>query len=242
MERTAVTSAADPRFLAGLACLLLWGGLLWTLWRRRRRVEALGVAWIGIALAPVSNLVFPVGVLVAERTLYLPSVGLALAVGAGLAAWRATVGLTARRSADAAVALVVVAGGARAALRVPVWESTEAVYQSVVRDSPRSYFGAAIAARYAETEGRFDDALEAYRRAARLLPADNRLSLHAAEVAFRLGRAALVDSLIAHVDSTCVNCVTFYEAAAMEARWRGRTAWSDWLARHLAARIAEHRS
>jgi len=39
-----------------------------------------------------------------------------------------------------------------------------------------------------------------------------------------------------------VNCVTFYQAAVMEARWRGRTVWSDWLSRHLAARIAEHRS
>lgn len=242
MERTAVTSLADPRFLAGCACLAAWGVLLWLLWRRGRRVEALGIAWVGIALAPVANLVVPVGVLVAERTLYLPSAGLALALGAGLASWRATLGAGTRRWADAGVALVVVAAGVRSALRVPVWESTTTVYQSVVNDSPRSYFGPTIAARYAEADGRYDDALDAYRRAARLLPTDNRLNLRAAEVAFRLGHTALVDSLIARIDSTCVNCVTFYEAAAMEARWRGRTVWSDWLSKHLAARLAEHRS
>jgi tetratricopeptide (TPR) repeat protein len=123
-----------------------------------------------------------------------------------------------------------------------VWESTSTVYQSVVRDSPRSYFGPAIAAGYALAEGRFDDALEAYRRAARILPTDNRLTLHAAEVAYRLGRFALVDTLVAHMDSTCEHCETFYKAAALEARWRGRTAWSDWLLRHLTAQLAAHRS
>src|SRR2546422_9131667 len=41
----------------------LWAALLWLLARRQRRVEALGVAWIGIALAPVANLLFTVGVL-----------------------------------------------------------------------------------------------------------------------------------------------------------------------------------
>jgi len=33
-----------------------------------------------VAVFPVSNLVIPIGVLLAERTLYLPSVGLAIAV------------------------------------------------------------------------------------------------------------------------------------------------------------------
>jgi len=242
MERTAVTSAADPRFLVGLVCLVAWSGLVWLLWRRRRRVEALGVAWIGIALAPVANLLFPSGVLVAERTLYLPSAGLALAAGAGLAAWRAGAASGARRLADAAVVLAVAAGAVRAALRVPVWESTATVYESVVRDSPRSYFGPAVAAGYAQLEGRFDDALEAYRRAARILPTDNRLTLHAAEVAYRLRRPALVDTLVAHIDSTCVHCDTFFQAAALEARWRGQTAWSDWLMQHLAAHQADRRS
>ena len=43
------------------------------------------MGWIAIAFLPVSNLLFSTGVLLAERTLYLPSVGLALAAGAALA-------------------------------------------------------------------------------------------------------------------------------------------------------------
>src|SRR5207249_10906236 len=83
-ERTLVTSPLDGRFLIGLACLAIWGVLLGRAWRRRRRVEALGLAWIAIAYLPVANLLFPSGVLVAERTFHVPSIGLALALGAWL--------------------------------------------------------------------------------------------------------------------------------------------------------------
>ena len=234
-ERSAVTGLGEPRFLAGLACLAVWATLLWLLWRRDRRVEALGVAWIGIALAPVTNLFFPVGVLVAERTLYLPSVGLTLAVGSWLGTWWAGAGSRARRIVGPVIVATVLAGGLRSALRVPVWESTETVYQSVLRDSPRSYFGPMVDARYAEREGRYADALEGFRRASRILPADTRLSLRAAELAYRLGRPVLADTLLAHIDSTCVHCQTFFEAAAIEARSRGEAAWADALLRHLAA-------
>src|SRR6266571_4801922 len=84
-ERTLVTTPLDWRFAAGLTCFIVWGGLLWLAWRRGRKVELFGLGWVAIALLPVANLVFPVGVLVAERTLYLPSAGLVLAAGAALA-------------------------------------------------------------------------------------------------------------------------------------------------------------
>src|SRR2546425_4891246 len=84
-ERTIVRSLLDGRFVIGLACLALWAWLLVMAWRRQRRLETYGLGWIAIAFLPVSNLLFSTGVLLAERTLYLPSVGLALAAGAGLA-------------------------------------------------------------------------------------------------------------------------------------------------------------
>src|SRR5205823_3350435 len=54
-------------------------------WRRKRQLEVYGLGWIAIAFLPVSNLLFSTGILIAERTLYLPSIGLALATGAALA-------------------------------------------------------------------------------------------------------------------------------------------------------------
>lgn len=234
-ERTAVTSVGDLRFIAGLACLVSWAALLWLMWRRHRRIEAFGLAWIGIALTPVANVFFRTGVLVAERTLYLPSAGLALAAGAWFGAWWKGAGTLARQVAAAGVAGAILAGGVRAAMRVPVWKSTNEVYQSIVRDSPRSYAGPMFGGVLAESDGRYADALDAFRRAAQILPTDNRLTLRAAELAYRLGRPALADTLLARIDSTCVHCETFFQAAAINARARGLTTVADSLLRHLAA-------
>src|SRR5207247_756404 len=100
---------------------------------------AYGLAWMALAYAPVANFLFPIGVVVAERTQYLPSVGLALAV-AGLA----------RNLRGRALGLVVgamaVAGGARTALRVPVWRSNMSLTLSILEDSLRSYVGPMIMA------------------------------------------------------------------------------------------------
>src|SRR5207253_9317730 len=74
-ERTLVTTPLDPRFALGLLCVAAWAALLWLAWRRGRRLEAFGLGWIAIAFFPVSNLAVQVGVLAAERALYLPSVG-----------------------------------------------------------------------------------------------------------------------------------------------------------------------
>ncbi len=57
----------------GLATILAW---------RRMPTLAWGLVWIGLALGPVANIVIPTGVLIAERTLFLPSVGLAVALAA----------------------------------------------------------------------------------------------------------------------------------------------------------------
>jgi hypothetical protein len=81
-ERTLVTSISDGRFLVGLGCLAVWALLIVLAWRHGRTVEAFGLGWVAIALSPVANLVFPAGVLLAERTLHPPSAGLALAAGA----------------------------------------------------------------------------------------------------------------------------------------------------------------
>jgi protein O-mannosyl-transferase len=49
--------------------------------RRRAPVLSFGLAWCVISLLPVSNIV-PTTIMLAERTLFLPSIGLLLAAGA----------------------------------------------------------------------------------------------------------------------------------------------------------------
>ena len=77
------TGVGALRFWVGGGVLLATMGLaVWSL--RRSPWITLGVVWVVLSLAVVGNVLFPVGLWVAERTLYLPSVGMSLlAVGLG---------------------------------------------------------------------------------------------------------------------------------------------------------------
>jgi len=109
-------------------------------WRKSpaRPLLALGILWFALTVVPVSNLFFPVGTILAERTLYLPSVGLAL----GAAGVAQRVGRTGTRQPTwATAALVLVLGGllVRTVLRNPAWESTYAVLEALNREHPESH-------------------------------------------------------------------------------------------------------
>ena len=54
-------------------------GLLWTTWRSAPWV-AFGLTWILLGLAPVANILLPIGTIMAERLLYLPAAGFAFAL------------------------------------------------------------------------------------------------------------------------------------------------------------------
>jgi tetratricopeptide (TPR) repeat protein len=64
--------------LLSIVCLALIVTLAALLARRGDRRPLVAIAWVGIAFLPASNLLVPTGQLLAERTLYLPSVGIAL--------------------------------------------------------------------------------------------------------------------------------------------------------------------
>jgi len=127
-----VSPVFTPRHAVALA---LWVGAAWAAWRCRTRAPAVtaGILWTVLLLLPVSNLV-PTEILVAERTLYLPSWGAMLAVaGAGaLLPWSP-------RARAALVAVLVLLGAARSIARADVWRDDERWYAALQRDAPRSY-------------------------------------------------------------------------------------------------------
>lgn len=219
-ERTLVTTPFDVRFVVGVLCLAAWATLLWLAWRRGRRVEAFGLGWIAIAFLPVSNLILPVGVLLAERTLYLPSAGLALAVGAWLGS------LELRRLASA-LGLLVVAGGVRTATRVPVWRDSRTVIASELEDSPRSFIGPAHMVVLYLAGHQPAKALDAFRASTAIydvtLPW---LYVTGAEAAFATGQGALADSILDRLERVC-RCDFFYRYEAPIARVRGYPAAAD---------------
>ena len=59
-----------PDVVLGLLVILGAAAAAIFLWPRERLV-ALGIVWFGIAILPVTNLIIPTGVLLAERTFYL---------------------------------------------------------------------------------------------------------------------------------------------------------------------------
>lgn len=122
-----------------LGALLLIGTIGLALATPRLPHVGLGAAWFLITVFPVSNLVLPIGVLLAERILYLPSVGF-VAVAAFLADHLAVRTTRLQRMLAAAAAVLVIAGGAvRSWVRNPDWKDTDAVWDALVRDHPESY-------------------------------------------------------------------------------------------------------
>jgi protein O-mannosyl-transferase len=225
-ERTIVHSLLDARLAIGLACFVVWAGLLVLAWRRKRQLEVFGLGWIAIAFLPVSNLVFSTGILIAERTLYLPSVGLALAAGAALA----------RLPVDRVrviVAAIVLAGGARIALRTPVWHDDLAVTLSILEDSPNSYRGPARMAAIYQSHRQPIRALGALEQASKIYDRDPTLFVAAADAAITLGRPRLADTLLAQAEQLCERCLGYLRTQALAARSRGDSAVAD----SLLARI-----
>jgi tetratricopeptide (TPR) repeat protein len=121
---------------AHFAGALVWAAAGWAAWRWRKTVPgiAIGLVWMIVTVSPVANIVVPTELLVAERTLYLPSFGIVFALASVGMAWP----WPARRRI-ALLAVVLVAGAARSITRVSVWHDDEAHFQALKRDAPHSY-------------------------------------------------------------------------------------------------------
>jgi len=224
-HRVAVHALLDGRVLVALLAVAVWIASLALAWRRGQRVVAFGLLWIPIAYSPVANLLFQIQILIAERTLYLPSAGLALALGA------AAGGLTGRRLA-AAAGLVLILGGARSALRVPVWRNQHTVALALIRDAPRSYYTWRYVAWDHMSVGRYDRALQALRVSREIFPHDARAYVAAAHAEYALHRPAAAESLLVVADTICVRCVTMYRSEAGMATIAGDSVTAAWLTEH----------
>jgi protein O-mannosyl-transferase len=141
------------RGMFGAALVLLTAGVALAA-RRRAPIVTFAIGWTAATIAIVANVLVPTGVLLAERTLYLPSVGAVLLLG-----WLWT--LLDRRwpvAAVATAALFVLAGTARTVTRNPVWRSNATVLPSLVRDAPGSYHAVWVAGMLAAERNRADSA------------------------------------------------------------------------------------
>jgi hypothetical protein len=188
-------AVTGPLRMAHLVGLLLLGGFVFLLIRtwRRQPMVAFGLAWVGLALFPVSNVLTTTGVILAERTLFLPSAGAMLALGGGLALLFPRLE-TARRpvriTGYALLAVLVLAGTLRSMARQPVWKEPDGFVRRLESDSPTSYRAHLIASRHYSETGRHLEAERAGARAYALFRDDPQVHEQYGQTLRRQGRCA----------------------------------------------------
>jgi hypothetical protein len=122
-------------------------------------VAAFGLWWAAVTLAPVTNLLAPTGIILAERVLFLPSIGVAIALGAALqhrSTASAAAGVFAgRRAPILAVVLMAAATllAVRSAMRVPTWSTARRFFTDLTQDAPLTYRAWKGAGEYWEGSG-----------------------------------------------------------------------------------------
>jgi hypothetical protein len=126
-----------------LGAALLIGCVVLGWWcRRRKPVITFALLWTAVALFPVSNVLIPTGIVLAERTLFLASLGVVLVEGDVLATagrWIYQRGRVGRLVAAAGVAVILALGVTRSALREMAWHDLFTFWSQAVIDAPRSY-------------------------------------------------------------------------------------------------------
>lgn len=176
-----ITSIADPRNLASFALYAVLALLAMTvlLSLRRRRpgedaasgetttsgdVTVMGLALMLLPFLPATNLFFYVGFVVAERILYIPSMGACLLVGWGAHLLHARARTArARRLLHGALIILFLLFAARTWSRNRDWATEENLYRSGIAINPPKAYG--NLANILSSQGKKEEAEWAYKKA-----------------------------------------------------------------------------
>jgi tetratricopeptide (TPR) repeat protein len=137
---------------------------------RKDRTMGFGALWFLIAMLPVANILPIPGMIMAERWLYLPSVGLCLA--AGLAAFRflksspGSIKILARGF----LFLILLIYSFRVFCWCPAWRSDETVARAALRTSPDSHIALNNLGKVLLEQGRVQEAEVLFRRSLEIKP------------------------------------------------------------------------
>ena len=138
---------------------------------RGERRPLVVLAWVALTYLPAANLLTATGQLIADRTLFGATVGVALAIGLFLD--RAP--RYARRVALAVCALVTLRGAISSASYATAWSSHRTLWTRLVATSPTEYRGYELLGIDARERGDTSHALALLARAYAMEPRDRRL-------------------------------------------------------------------
>ena len=173
----------NPSLVGGLVASAAWLAVLAACWRARRThvLLALLVTWFLAAFAVTSNVLFPIGTIMAERLVYLPSVASCLLFG--LAAerfWRS--GRTGRIATTAVIAAVTILFAFTYQARGRVWASDEQYVVITTLDSPDSAKAHFERGLFLARNHDYAGAAPAFREALRIYPSFSRAAYYLANV------------------------------------------------------------
>ena len=178
----------DPSLAGGGLALVAWLAVVIVAWRMRRRypVPAFGILWFPLAFAVTGNYLVAGGTIMAERHLFLPSVGPCLAAGWFFA--RAVSTGTLRRVAATVTLLLITLGAAMAyEARARVWSSPGHYFREAAMRSPLSAKAHYDLAMFHLLEGQTVAATGQLRRALAIAPSFQRATYYLAETLVKQG-------------------------------------------------------
>ena len=160
------SSILDGRVLAGLTLLVAAGAGTALAWRFGRRLVAFAIGAVVLPVLGLVHVLFPLGTLLAERLIYLPSFGACFLVGLGLESLRKRW----PRAAHLLLVAVVVVGLGRTVARNRDWMDNETLFRRTTEASPasaRSHFllGTALV-----EKGDYREGAAAFRRGLEIAP------------------------------------------------------------------------
>ncbi len=169
------------------------------LWSRRRApVISFAALTAAGAYLPTSNLLFPSGIVLAERDLYVPVLAVAVGVGCGVEWLRAHYG---SRRASLALMVLVVGLTWRSYARLPSWSDNRSFLLTLLEDHPESYRAHASAAAVLAGLGDTAGARREYARADSLFGRDPHLNAAYAFFLVEIGDPAAAAPLAARARS-----------------------------------------
>ncbi len=172
-----------------IAGIVLVGGALAALivHIRRPTPRTFAVLFAAATFAPASNLLVRSGIVIAERTLYSPSAGVALLEGAALAA----LGRVRPRLAVAALCAILGVSAVWTLQAIPIWSDTSSVFTAMRERAPASYRGYALSATASDIAGDHATARRYYVQAIRLFSKDPEVLRDASANALLVGDTAM---------------------------------------------------
>lgn len=163
---------ADSRNVATMCTFMGLGALVakacFTRNLAQSRTLIMCLGWMVLPFLPASNLFFPVGFVVAERILYMPSMGYCLLIAYGLQQIQQRCSSRWRNLGHAALAVLLLSHGLKTHQRNWDWRTEYSLFMSGVHVNQRNAKLYNNVGHALENDGRFEEALLYFQQAVRI--------------------------------------------------------------------------